>query len=59
MLQLSKREKIEFNKLRKRLRRNCNAAPSQLADTPLFDVKLLGAGVATDIHPPAIRAVNL
>ena len=59
MPQLSKREKIEFNPLQKRLRRNCKVVPLQLADTPLLDVKSPGVDLATDIHPPAIRAVNL
>jgi len=37
----------------------CNIAPSQLADTALFDFSSLRAEVDTDLHLPAIRAVNL
>ena len=59
MLQLSKREKIEFNPLQKRLRCNCKVAPLQLADALLLDFNSPGVDLATDIHPPAIRAVNL
>ncbi|MDP5063383.1 MAG: tRNA 2-thiocytidine(32) synthetase TtcA [Haliea sp.] len=37
----------------------CNVAPSQLADTALFDFSSLRAEVDTDLHVPAIRVVNL
>jgi len=37
----------------------CNVAPSQLADTALFDFSTLRADVDRDLHLPAIRAVNL
>ncbi|WP_197911854.1 tRNA 2-thiocytidine(32) synthetase TtcA [Kineobactrum salinum] len=37
----------------------CNVAPSQLGDTALFDFSSLRAEVDTDLHLPAIRAVNL
>jgi tRNA 2-thiocytidine biosynthesis protein TtcA len=37
----------------------CNVAPSQLADTALFDFSGLHAEVDRDLHLPAIRVVNL
>ncbi len=37
----------------------CNVAPSQLADTALFDFGNLRAEVDRDLHLPAIRVVNL
>ncbi len=37
----------------------CNVAPSQLADTALFDFGKLRAEVDRDLHLPAIRVVNL
>jgi tRNA 2-thiocytidine biosynthesis protein TtcA len=37
----------------------CNVAPSQLADTALFDFTSLRAEVDRDLHLPAIRVVNL
>ena len=37
----------------------CKVAPSQLADTALFDFSSLRAEVDRDLHVPAIRAVNL
>ena len=36
-----------------------NVAPSQLADTDLFDFAGLSAEVDTDLHLPGIRVVNL
>tara|TARA_R110002110_G_scaffold140056_2_gene327083 strand:- start:30625 stop:31503 length:879 start_codon:yes stop_codon:yes gene_type:complete len=37
----------------------CNVAPSQLADTALFDFSKLRVEVDRDLHLPAIRVVNL
>ncbi|MFO7551398.1 MAG: tRNA 2-thiocytidine(32) synthetase TtcA [Haliea sp.] len=37
----------------------CNVAPSQLADTALFDFSKLRVEVDQDLHLPAIRVVNL